>query len=340
MLGLQAHGRATAAAIAHTLQASGLTPATLAAAMGTLRASLTSSGGITLDEADALFAGTGFTPRAAYLAGLRTAFATSLQSVPFARDPLQAVATINRFVANETHGLVPLLFSGPLDPTTLLVLTDAVYLNAKWQTPFPHSGTAPGEFHLGNGTTVQVPFMNLARDAVSTERAAGVTALQLPYRGGRFAALILEPTTTSLTSFGRSSLSPARLATIVSGLKPEVEVGVAMPTVAISSGSSLNAPLTTLGMGIAFSTEADFSGIVANPKLSVTTVRQVATLKINEAGTVAAAATGIGLAPTAVAAPIGVVRIDQPFVVLIRDQQTDAVLFAATVADPALQTNK
>jgi serpin B len=228
---------------------------------------------------------------------------------------------------------VPVLFSAPLDPTTLLVLVDAVYFNAKWATPFPHAGTAPSAFHLQSGSTVQVRFMNLASDDVETANPAGLTALELPYRGGRFAALVLEPTSTTLGTFV-AELTPGRLSSILAALRP-AQLGVALPTVDLSNSSSLNSPLSTLGMGVAFSDEAELSGIANNPRLRVSTVRQVATLRIDESGTVAAAATGIGLVPTAVAAPRRVVRIDQPFVVLVRDERTGAIVFEATVVNPA-----
>lgn len=336
MLELGSRG-ATEAGIARSLQASGLTPDTLAASIGALRTSLTSADDISLSEADAVFTRTGFYPRSTYLATLQRDFATSLHAVAFASDPPQAVASINDFVSTATHGRVPVLFPSPLDRATLLVLVDAVYLDAKWATPFPHGGTATSAFHLASGATVQVPFMNIATDDVTTESEAGLTALALPYQGKRFQALLLEPTTTSLATF-ISGLTPNHLTAILNALRPQL-VGVALPTVDIANSSDLNATLTRLGMGNAFSNEADLSGIVAMPRLRVTTVRQVATLQIDEAGTVAAAATGVGLAPTAIAVPRRIVRIDHPFVVLIRDSRTGAVLFTGIVANPSQHAN-
>jgi serpin B len=106
-----------------------------------------------------------------------------------------------------------------------------------------------------------------------------------------------------------------------------------MPRFHLTTHVELNGTLSALGMPIAFTDQADFSGITSAAKLTIQAVEHGADLKVDEAGTVAAAATGISLEPTA-AVPTTRLVLDHPFLALIRDRHTGTILFAARVTDP------
>jgi len=210
------------------------------------------------------------------------------------------------------------------------VLADAVYLNAKWATPFRRAATAPGTFH-GPGANETVAFLHGSLDARFLIRP-GLTAVELPYTGGRLAALVLEPTSASIGAYVgalRPSVLDATVAALSSG-----SVELAIPKLALHSAESLQGVLAELGMGLAFTDGADLSGITASPRLKVAVVRQVATLNLDEAGTTAAAATGVGIIATALPAARAVIDIDRPFVLLVRDRSSGAVVFEAVVVRP------
>jgi serpin B len=82
----------------------------------------------------------------------------------------------------------------------------------------------------------------------------------------------------------------------------------------------------------AFSAHADLSGI--GPNLTVSQVVQRTYLKVAEKGTVAAAATGVGITGTAIPAGRLNVTLDHPFLFLIRDNKTGAILFASQIENP------
>ena len=245
MLELGAKG-ATEDGIARALSAGSLSPSVLAASFGALRSSLESAKGTELAEADAIFAESGVTPHAPYLAQLRSDFAASLHVVDFEANATEATDVSTTSSTKATKGLIPVLFADPLGPTTKIVLADAVYLHANWETPFPHGATAPAEFHEQSGSTESVPFMN-GTVAASYLIRPGLTAVQLPYKGGRLAALVLEPTSGSVANFV-SSLLPSTLSSALVALRT-ASVELSMPKVSLNSAENLNGPLTSLGMG-------------------------------------------------------------------------------------------
>ena len=111
---------------------------------------------------------------------------------------------------------------------------------------------------------------------------------------------------------------------------------VKIPRFKLDYERSLNDPLAALGMGIAFTSRADFSGIRAERDLMISEVKHKAIVEINEEGTEAAAATSVGMRTTSMRQPqqrftfIG----DHPFLMAIRNQQTGAILFLGAVMEP------
>ena len=288
------------------------------------------SAGIRLDSATALWQQRGMSIGRPFATALDRYYGTGIWQVDFAHDPGAATDAINEWTRRQTHDRIKQLFApGMLDQWTRAVLADVVYFKAAWATPFAGEQTRPGQFTRADGTTTTTAFMHAGR----TMRAAvndQYCAVELPYRGGRYAAVALMPRTGSVADLTRS-LSPASLGTIVDGLH-STWVDLALPRFQTSSVLDLKPILTALGMPTAFSDKADLSGI--NDRLHVQSVVQRTYLKVGEKGTEAAAATGIGLGVTAVPGNRLVIRMDHPFLFLIRDTKTGAILFASSVQDP------
>jgi len=109
-----------------------------------------------------------------------------------------------------------------------------------------------------------------------------------------------------------------------------------VPRFHLALSTGLEPILSELGMPVAFSDAADFSGITTQTSLKISAVQHAAYLRVDEQGTVAAAATGIALEPTAIEVrPATVLTLDHPFLAFLRDNATGAILFAAQVANPA-----
>lgn len=318
--------------IAHALQGSGVSIAEQNAGLAALDdqlAAAAAKAGITLQSANSLWQQKGFGLRPKFLTALATYFRTGVWQADFRQDMAAALKAINAWTAQQTHGKITKLFDN-LDPFTVLVLANAIYFHAAWETPFDAHDTKRGTFVTSDGRRVQAEFMNSgAGQTLRGTATADYQAVQLPYRGGRFAALAVMPTHGSLADFVKA-LAPAKLAAIAQGLRP---ASAALPRFTLTTTLHLNDTLQALGMRRAFSpTAADLSGLSAE-QTYVSQVIQRVYLSVGEKGTTAAAATGIAVSiSSAVAGPT--VRLDHPFLFLVRDTKTGTILFAAQVSDP------
>jgi serpin B len=335
MLELGARG-ATETQIAHTLGTSALTPEQQAAGWSALSAELaaaSASGAIALQSANSLWLQKGLAMDPSFMSDLSRYFASGVWQVDFAADPAGAVSALNAWVAQKTHGHITSLFDpGAITNQTALILANAVYFKAAWQQPFSRT-TVSGSFHLSDGTTVSVPFMHTPANGpiqVPVSTASGMDVVQLPYKGGRMAAMVIMPTSGSLSDL-TGALTPAGLDRVVAGMKPAA-LDLTMPTLSLSDTHELIPTLKNLGMQDAFDTNADLSGMGPTP-LVVTDVVQKATLDVTPWGTEATAATGISEGVSASLASV-TLTVDHPFLFLIRDTVTGTILFEAQVDNP------
>ena len=235
--------------------------------------------------------------------------------------------------------MIKQLFSpGALSPTTVLVLADAVFFRAEWASRF-ESATIKRPFYLATGQSASVPFMSsfpvnsTKALTVPVSTAGKYVAVELPYTGKKLSALVVMPTASSLPQFV-SSLTQASFGQIVTGLSTE-RVELSMPTFTLRSDDQLNQALSAMGMSQSFEQGADFGKINATVPLEVHTVEQHAYLQVTPKGTTAAAATGIGVVATATQAGPQPIVIDHPFLFLLRDNVTGAILFESMVENPA-----
>jgi serpin B len=266
-----------------------------------------------------------------FIAANQQQFHASPEPASFSTDPEAARAVINKWASDHTKGKIEGLF-GPrtLTRATRLVLASAVYFNGKWQSQFDASATKPAPFQTGS-STIQTPFMNQSGRFLYTE-TANAQVLELPYAGGSLAFdVILPKTGTPLSTLEQALRSTGFSAWL--GQFMRKQINVALPKFRVTADYSLRPTLSAMGMANAFSPAADFSGIDGHRDLSISQVVHKAYIDVSEEGTEAAAATGIGVALTAFAPPI-TFRADHPFLFLIRDTTSGAILFAGRLENP------
>jgi serine protease inhibitor len=325
---------ATASQISDALQASGLSTDDQNAGLAGLMADLDAAAakdGITLDSANSLWQQGGFDVRPEFLRTLAAYYRAGVWQVDYRHDISGALDAINQWTSDNTHGKITRLFEpGSLDPaSTVLVLANAIYFHATWATPFDAHGTEPGPFTTSDGKRVTANFMagGPGLQAVTTD---AYRAVQLPYSGGRFAALAVMPASGTLKSFV-SSLDTDKIDAIASAVHPGLSVS--LPRFTTTSTIDLNPVLASLGMDDAFSDAANFSGLSAQPTKIEKAIQRVY-LQVGEHGTTAAAVTGIGMQTLSLVAGPDVV-LDHPFLFLVRDTRTGAILFASEIHNPA-----
>lgn len=292
-----------------------------------------------LRVANALWGQTGYRFLSEFLDLLAINYGAGMRLVDFASTPEAARLAINRWVSDQTEGKIQdLLPAGSITSSTVLVLTNAIYFSASWHYPFDEKLTQDGTFHLLDGTEVTVPMMH-QHEVFNYAEGDGYQAVELPYRGkDRFSwelsMVILLPEAGRLEEFERS-LDATRVAAIISELERK-PVNLTMPKFRYDSSFSLRETLAAMGMPSAFSSAADFSGMDGSRNLFIGDVVHKAFVSVDEAGTEAAAATAVIMLTAAPPAPEAVMSIDRPFIFLIRDIGTGAILFVGRVMNPVV----
>jgi serine protease inhibitor len=294
--------------------------------------------GVTVAGSDRVWASPSLMPLRSYLNEVAADYGASVGRAPLLTNPARAAGEIDAAIAAATRGHIPQLLGPDSLNGIAWVLTDALYLNADWASPFQPSQTRPGPFTTASGQQVSAQFLHGGDFRFAT--LDGWTAVSLPYRGGKLTMTALLPDSGS---GGCPALSAAALGTITSALAGHVSyrpsgtsglAPIALPKVSLHSSASLDGLLASLGMGIAFTGDADFSGLSPSA-CCIGMVVHAATLAVAEKGTVASAATGVGLLPTAVSVPLGRIVFDRPYLLLVSAAGTGEPLFLARVADPA-----
>ncbi len=270
--------------------------------------------------------------QAPFLDTLALNYGAGLRLLDFVAQPDASRKAINQWVEDKTEKRIKdLLPQGSVSTLTRLVLTNAVYFNAAWAEPFEDKDTAKGTFNLYGGGVVTADMMSSKQTARAME-GAGFSAVALPYDGHELAMLMVVPDQGTFATFEKS-LSAKSLADDIVGKLTERMVTLKMPRFEFTRKVSLKSTLEALGMKEAFTPKADLSGIDGTKTLQVTGVFHKAFVKVNEKGTEAAAATGVVVGKTSAPKPMKL-TIDRPFIFLIRDLRTGAVLFVGRVMDP------
>lgn len=279
-----------------------------------------------------LFAQRGFAFEPPFLDVLAEEYGADVRLLDFAAAPEPSREAINGWVAQETEDrILDLLPRGTIVNDTLAVLVNAIYFNAAWATPFDPALTRDREFTLLDGSRVAVPTMSSGDLAARGAQVDGVEVVELPYDGGELSMLLLVPPPGELAAL-EQALTPARLAELVAALRDE-RLALTLPRFEVRSSLALKPPLAALGLGVAFGELADFSRMSTAVDLLVSDVVHQAFVKVNEAGTEAAAATAVIVGPTSVPI-VRTVVIDRPFLFAVRDHATGALVFVGRVTRP------
>jgi len=264
---------------------------------------------------------------------LQTNFHAVITPLDFTGAAEHARAEINNWTEQQTKGRIKDLFGpGSIDGSTRLVLTSAIYFYGKWQSAFAAKETKPGPFR-GPGGQSQANFMNQTASFGYSETPE-LQVLEMKYGGTPIAFDVLLPKQDTGLPALEKSIGATQIKDWVTGLQRQ-KVEVAMPKFRVESDFSLKSMLGAMGMKRAFTGAADFSGIDGKKDLFVSAVKHKAFVDVSEEGTEAAAATGTMVSLVAMKhPPTPVFRADHPFMFLIRDTGSGAILFAGRVMKP------
>ena len=291
-------------------------------------------GPMQVDIANAIWAEKTYTFEADFLDTLAENYGAGVNLLDFVNAPDPSRLTINSWVASQTDDKIQnLLPPDSVDNLTKLVLTDAAYFNAAWNTPFDPNNTQDGSFTLLDGSSVTASFMNAQLPSLPAMQGTNFVAASLPYADTRLSLVVVVPDVGQFSQV-ESSLNATTLASLVAGLTSQ-PVLLMLPRFKIETATSLVTLLEALGMTSAFTPgTADFSGMDGTHNLYISDVFHDAFINVAEKGTEAAAATGVVMKDASIFIGLAV-DATRPFIYFLYDQPTGAILFMGRVQDPS-----
>lgn len=254
------------------------------------------------------------------------------QSTALNFDEPDAAKKINSWVDTNTNGKIPSIIDGPIAPENIMYLINATYFKGAWTKSFDKSQTEERTFTPNNGEPYKVPMMYQHGEDFSYHENDDFQSVSLPYgEDERLAMYVFLP--KDLEKF-TDSVDTTKWKQWMSGYK-ESKGTVLLPRFKMDYSKELEETLTALGMGVAFSNQADFTGIASEVSISQVTHKTV--LEISEEGTEAAAVTEIGMGITSVGGPSNdafYMELNRPFFLAITDTKTKEILFAGAINRP------
>ncbi len=281
--------------------------------------------------ANGIWVQNGFTLLNSFVSAVTEYFSAGVQSLDFASDAEGSREIINTWVADNTmQKILDLIPRGALDTDTRLVLTNAVYFKASWRHPFNEHATSDGSFLLPCQSPVIVPMMTQTEffDYASSEEWQAVS---MAYAGGDASMLIILPLSMDdfLENFNGDALA------YIQRKMSRVNVHLTMPRFEFTRSMPLSDILVSMGMGSAFSSDANFQAITGGLDLYISEVLHKAYVKVDEEGTEAAAATAVVMNTTAIPAPPVEMNVNRPFIFIIQDNATGSIVFMGRLDDPS-----
>ena len=286
---------------------------------------------VTFTTGNSIWHGQQYQLQASFVQANQKYFGATVQGVNFGLSTTKDV--INNWVNAQTRGKIPTI----LDATgsdDVLYLLNALYFKGAWTYRFNPQNTRPGSFILTNGTAVTKDFMGLTNGRYRryVDAQQQIQLLDLPYGNRRFSMTLVVPQGQNTLASVASRLTRSQVDAWLAATD-STDIELRLPKFRLEYERDLKDALTQLGMGVAFSGQANFSRMLAGgpADLAITKVKHKTFLEVNEEGTEAAAVTAVGIGVTS-APPVALVN--RPFLFLIREKSSGAILFIGQVTNP------
>ena len=279
--------------------------------------------------ANSIWYKTGFSVLDDFISVNREYFDAAVEELDFS-DP-GAKDVINAWIEDKTNDKIKeMLDYIPSD--VVMYLVNAIYFNAKWKYQFDAEATYTGDFRLRDGSVSQAEFMKV-NGAFNHLEGQGFSAVELPYGDSAFSMLVLLPYINSSLDALVDALDEEGWESLLAA--PRIQnVQIEIPKFKYGFKSLLNDPLIKLGLGVAFGGGADFSRIASGGGLQISRVIHQTFIDVQEEGTEAAAATIVEIRESASPGGGAIFKADRPFLYVIKENSTSAILFMGKVEKP------
>ncbi|MGD1872182.1 MAG: serpin family protein [Mastigocoleus sp.] len=284
---------------------------------------------VTLAIANSLWTDEGSSLKPEFLQNSRNFFQAEVANLNFQQPDASDI--INKWVKDNTKNRISKVIDR-IDPSQVMLLVNAIYFKGSWSKEFNPNLTVDSPFYLASGKQKQHPMMSQKGDYRYYENEK-FQAVSIPYgeKGKVSFYVFLPKKDSSLKEFSKT-LNPQNWEKWMSSFRKK-EGSINLPRFKIDYATNLNSVLNTLGMGEAFTQQANFSQMGNN--LAISEVKHNTFIEVNEEGTEAAGTTSVGIVPTSFSAdqPFQM-NVNRPFFCVIRDNQTGSILFMGSILEP------
>ena len=276
----------------------------------------------------------GLTLNKSYADTVQHYYSGQVTALDFEGSPDPARQTINKKIAEKTKQMIPeLLPKGSIKSDTAVVLTNAIYFKGDWTLPFTAERTSAQPFYnaIGRASTVQ---MMQQQSYFSYYEDKHIQVVQLPYKGDDLSMLVVLPKLNHKLAMQQlaKSLSATKIKQWRSGLVRQ-EVDLQLPKFKLDARYQMKTLLADMGMPKAFNNGAEFNLYADGTPIKLDEVYHQAVVTVDEKGTEAAAAAGAVGMYVGMSYPVEF-KADHPFMFMIKDNKTDAILFLGQVNKP------
>lgn len=241
-----------------------------------------------------------------------------------------AVDSINNWISDKTHGKIENMLD-QIPGSAVLYLINALYFYGQWLYTFDKEKTEEFDFFLQGGAVVQCPLMNQKSEYYYYENE-DIQMLDMKYANEAYSMTLILPKYDKDINMIIDDLSPETWSDWIN-LMDKDSVTVHLPKFKTEYKRTLNEDLKALGMKLAFTPDADFSGIAPGREIWISRVLHKALIEVNEEGSEAAAATIIEFIELSI--PMHPeMFINRPFFFVIREHQTNTILFMGKIMNP------
>jgi serine protease inhibitor len=241
---------------------------------------------------------------------------------------------INNWVAEKTHEKITSIIED-IDPNHVMFLINAIYFKGAWTYEFDPQSTQAADFIKEDGNVITCDMMFLGSAFHYTKNQL-FEAIDLPYGNKQFSMTIFLPQSPYTVDDIAQNFTLTNWNNWLASFTMKEEVFLTMPKFKYAYKRDLSEDLQRMGMGIAFSSMADFSKISPDKKLQISEVKHKSYIEVNEEGTEAAAVTSVGIINTSVGDQI-FFNINRPFLYVIHEKDSRSILFMGRVKDPTLE---
>jgi serine protease inhibitor len=284
---------------------------------------------VTFNIANSIWYRNTFSVLPAFVTTNKTYYNAEVSALDFSSP--SAVTAINNWVNTKTNSAIPTIID-KITSDNVMFLINALYFKGSWRDKFDASKTTDQNFYKEDQTVVKCKMMS-QEITYPIFGNSTFSAIELPYGQGNFVMTVLLPATGKTTSDIVAGFNADSWKTLNDGLLPS-KVQLNFPRFKMTYETSMNSLLSSMGMADAFNSNiANFTGINALGGLYISEVKHKTMVEVNEEGTVAAAVTSVGISLTSVQVPL-VIKVNKPFVFVISEKSTGAILFTGRIMDP------